>query len=61
VHATSRDPPLSEFAFIRKTRGIYRFKATLLSHLRQEASPGKAAFDWCLLPASPSVSLRPSR
>ena len=26
MHATSSDPPRSEFAFIRKTRGIYRFK-----------------------------------
>jgi hypothetical protein len=48
VHATGRDPPRSEFAFIRKTRGIYRFKATVLSHLCQEGGPrDKAAFDCC--------------
>jgi len=41
VDAASRDPPRSEFAFIiRKTCGIYRFKATVLSHLYQEGSPG---------------------
>jgi len=39
MHATSRDPPRSEFAFIRKTRDIYRFTATVLSHLYQEGSP----------------------
>jgi hypothetical protein len=39
VHATSRDPSRSEFAFILKTRSIYRFKATVLSRLYQEGSP----------------------
>ena len=39
MHATSSDPPRSEFAFIRKTRSIYRLKATVLSHLYQEATP----------------------
>jgi len=48
VHATSRDPPRSEFAFIRKSAGTYRLKATVLSHLYQEGSPpDKAAFDSC--------------
>jgi hypothetical protein len=47
VHATSRDPPRSEFASIRKPAGTYRLKATVLSHLYQEGSPDKAAFDCC--------------
>jgi hypothetical protein len=40
-------PSRSEFAFIRKTRGTYRIKATVLSHLYLEGSPAKTAFDCC--------------
>ena len=45
MHAASKDPPGSEFAFIRKTRGTYPIKAMVLSHLYLECSPAKTAFD----------------